>query len=199
MEGPPAKKKGRAAHSGQSPRQLSRLCQACLSVLTSENLELREVYSHHNDLKGFVVASRMRCYICSWLFAALSQDSQERLGLLAEGRLPGDMVVRGANLIDGRDFSDERAKLSDFIQKNVTPSMRKKPSEDETGASFTVMEIEPRPWIPKTISVLLNPSYEGYFPLLIPVYDGWLRELWETVTSELSTIESTPRGHRPSR
>lgn len=65
-----------------SSSQLSRLCHACQSVLTRDDLQVDKNYPHHISPEAFVEANRMKCYICSHVFTSLGsvlEDIQEIL------------------------------------------------------------------------------------------------------------------------
>lgn len=118
MDEVPVDRITRASGSGQSHSQPYYLCQACLLVLTRVNLVVGKFYSYHTGLKDFVEASRLRRYICSWLFDALPEDDQETLGLLAEGKIPDYLIPQVAHyaydlkykaIWDPPSFLDERA------------------------------------------------------------------------------------------
>lgn len=184
----------RASGSGQSRGQPSHLCQACLSVLTRDDLELNKLYPHHKDVKALVEASRMRCYICSWLLVNLPTDAQEGLDLLAEGKMPDDTVVQEARPIS-RFTSDTRGGTLDYIQ-NYT---RGKLGEGEFWVSFTNLKIVKLFRRSPEVAFCLNPLYDGYIPSTTRVYDTWLSNIWLSVLGDICNRRNvlaiiTPQG-----
>lgn len=177
-----------ALEGGLSPVPPSRLCQACLSVLTRDDLEIAKLYAHHIDLKGFVEASRMKCYICSWVFAGLSQDVQEALRLLAEGKIPANVITHKVEPGIGRK-SDHRTRLRNYLEDYWVEGGGVGPGNDLSWLSLIGMKIQPssagQPHM--EILVLLNPFYEVYFPLTTTVDDEWICNLWKTVREEISS------------
>lgn len=162
--------------SGQSPSQSTRLCQACLSVLAQDDLEVERDYPHHSTLKAFVEASDMRCYVCSWLLSQVHEDDQSILRQLAEGIVPHHwpkIVEKGETTDTGAP--DPRAELKDRLRKVIGTS-----GETVSWVSFMTMRIE----APADseggckISAYLNPSYEGYFPLHGRIHDILLKNYW---------------------
>lgn len=162
-----------------SSSQLSRLCRACQSVLTRDDLKLFQSYPHHSSLEDLIEAKGMDCYICSYLFRSLGSmpdDIQEALRLAAEGRTPDNMVAD--ETYTGGGTSDPRADL-----------VRDLPSfwGETPGVSFTCLILRFRYGSYLTISGALNPSYEGYFPLNTTAYDGSFRTMWDELSSSLQS------------
>lgn len=164
--------------SGQTPSQPTRLCQACLSVLTRDDLEVGKDYPHHSTLRALVEASNTRCYVCSWLLSQLWEYDQNVLRQLAEGRTPHHMIVEEDGTTN-TGASDQRTELIDHLRDAIG-----KRGESVSCISFTTMRIED-PFIYETchkISAHLNPSYEGYFPLDREVYDTLLKNYWQRLS-----------------
>lgn len=160
--------------SRQSPTQSTRLCQACLSVLARDDLEVERNYPHHGTLRAFVEASDMRCYVCSWVLSPLPENGQSILRLLAKGTNPHHMIVEEGKTTDP-GASDPRAKLIDRLRKIIGAR-----GESVSWVSFTTMRIEAPTDFEgyRKISAYLNPSYEGYFPLDWVFYDDFLKDYW---------------------
>lgn len=164
---------------GQSSSQPTRLCQACLSVLARDDLEVGRDYPHHSTLKAFVEASDMTCYVCSWLLSQIWVKHRNILGQLAEGTTPHHMIVEEGETTD-TGASDPRAELIDRLRIGNEMS-----GESVSWGSFTTMRIE-APDIYEScyqISAYLNPSYEGYFPLERGAYDTLLKKLLDNIIS----------------
>lgn len=163
--------------SGQSTSQPSRLCQACLSVLKRDGLELETYYPHHSTLRAFIEASKIRCYVCSWILSQVPENDQRILERLAQGKAPDYMTVEEDENTD-TGVSDPRAKLRDCLRDRFGAW-----DESVSWDSFTAMEI--RPWVGsqdcRRISVYLNPSHEGYFPLDTRVHDTFLSNYWKAL------------------
>lgn len=158
----------------QPSHQPPRLCQACLSVLASD-VKIEKVYPHYTELKDFIEASQMKCYICSWLFTHLPASSQENLLLLATGAISDQA---SASKAASSQSSLLRAELLDNIRNGA---IERKWYESVSWASLTSMEVENHSEKYLSISVLLNPFYEDYFPSTSWFSDSWLRDLWATV------------------
>lgn len=163
----------RAPRGGQSAIVLRRLCPACLSVITRQDFERKRCYPHHRSLKRFLEASSMGCYICSWMFEALPISHQEVLMARAEDRISDNMVA-----LDSDDStSNHRADFRDSLQREQTVWSVKWGSR----VSFTGMVIAQPINVgdEADVSILLHPSYKGYFPPNTTLYDGWLKNFWE--------------------
>lgn len=101
-----------ASGNRQSASQSSHLYHACLSVLTRQSFQKARCYSHHISLKAFMEASRMECYICSWMLSVLPESDQETLRALSEERISNNMVAVGNNV----SVSDSRTMLWQALQ-----------------------------------------------------------------------------------
>lgn len=191
----------RASGSSRSSSQPSHLCQACLSVLSRDSLELTKWYPHHRSLDSFTEASHTRCHVCSYLFSSLDVDDQENLELLAAGRVP-DRKAIDKKVIVGSDFSD-------LTETHPDPARRDAYFRDSFGqttswASFTMMKLKqweawgpldannPRHAAYWQIQVRLNPMYEAYIPPRLKAHRSSLKELWKTVGFSLSSTAHAP-------
>lgn len=166
---------------GQPSHQPSHLCQACLSVLASD-VKIEKVYPHHIDLKDFIEASQVKCYICSWIFTHLPSSSQENLLLLARENISDQAIASKAA---SSPSSLLRAELLDNIRNGA---IERKWYEGVAWASLTSMKIENRSEKYLSISVLLNPFYENYFPSTTRFSDSWLRDVWATVKNGMRLL-----------
>lgn len=166
--------------SEQPSSQPTRLCQACLSVLARDNLEVERDYPHHSTLRAFVEASNTKCYVCSWLLSQVWEDYRNTLGQLAEGITPHYMIVEEGETTD-TGASDLRAELIYQLRKvNAFQKVNETSGESVSWVSFTTMRIEAPASYESCckISAYLNPSYEGYFPLDREIYNRLLRDYW---------------------
>lgn len=170
---------------GQSASQPSRLCQACLSVLERDGLELGTCYPHHSTMRGFVEASNTRCYVCSYLLSRLQRHWPQSLRVILEQLAEGEALDRifveeDEDIISGVSYprADLRSCLRDVIETW---------DESVSWVSFTVMRIEARVGSEdyRRVSVYLNPSHEGYFPLDTGVYDNLLWDYWRFLATRM--------------
>lgn len=166
----------RASGSEQSASQSSRLCHACLSVLTRHDFQEYKCYPHHDSLKAFMEASRKRCYICSWMLSILPESYEESLRALAQGMISDNMIA-----------TDTQDSVSDSIRAGLPQILRigKSWLKWDSRVRFTGMHIRRgRPADDEVmIAIYLNPSYKGYFPLNTRIYDNWLSDFWGKVES----------------
>lgn len=170
-----------ASGSSQSSSQPPHLCQACLSVLERDNLELKKVYPHHPSVKAFIEACSMKCFICSNLLSKLDIDDQENLMLLAEGKVP-DRKIANKMIRHWEDLSEFREKYSDPVERDSR--FRKNYGEPSSWISFTMMDLThwwPKSRGPHNIQIQLNPMYEAYHPPHLSAYRSSLKTLWRTV------------------
>lgn len=162
--------------------QLSRLCPACQSVLTRDDLEINKKYLHHNSLEAFIKAKHMNCYVCSHLFRPLGsipEDIQEALRLAAE-RKKLDNVVE-----DGTQFTDDGASKprADLVQNLA------RHRGEATSVSCTCLYFYCSRGSCLKIQGDLNPLYNVYFPLNTLIYDISLRAMWEKLRDSLFSAE----------
>lgn len=191
----------RASGSSRSSSQPSHLCQACLSVLSRDSLELTKWYPHHRSLDSFTEASHTRCYVCSYLFSSLDVDDQENLELLAGGRVP-DRKAIDKKVIVGSDFSDLTETHPDPTKRDAY--FRGSFGQTTSWVSFTMMKLKqweawgpldannPRHAAYWQIQVRLNPMYEAYIPTHLKTHRNSLKELWKTVGFSLSSTAHAP-------
>lgn len=162
---------------GQSAGQSSRLCQACLSVLEQDGLNLGIFYPHHSTMRDFIKASNTRCYVCSDLLSRFQKLWPQLMVIfeqLAEGEAL-DRIFVGKDADKIRSVSDSRAELRSCLRDVIETW-----DESVSFVSFTVMRIKARVGSEdyRRVSVYLNPSHEGYFPLDTGVYDNFLWDYW---------------------
>lgn len=166
----------RASGSGQSAGQSSRLCHACLSVLTRQDFQEHKCYPHHDSLKAFLEASRRKCYICSWMLSVLPESYQENLEALAEGMISDNMIA-----------TDIQNSVSDSIRASLPRTLGIGKLWLKWGSRVLFTGIQIRRLRPSDdevmIAIYLNPSYKGYFPFSTRVYDNWLSDFWVKVES----------------
>lgn len=153
-----------------------------MSVLASD-VKIEKLYPHHTDLKDFIEASQIKCYICSWLFTHLPASSQENLLLLARGNI-SDRASASKRAFN--QSSLVRAELLDNIRNGA---IERKWYEGVSWASFTSMKVENHSEHYLSVSVLLNPFYEDYFPSTTWFSDSWLRDLWATVKNGMRLLK----------
>lgn len=170
----------RVSDNGQLRSHPSHLCQACLSVLASD-VKSERVHPHHIDLKDFIEASEIKCYICSWLFTNLSTSSQDNLLLLARENISAQAIASEA----ASRQPILRAELLNNIRNGAIES---KWYEGVSWASLTSMKVEHHSEKYLSISVLLNPFYEYYFPSTTRFSDSWLRDVWAIVMNEMRLL-----------
>lgn len=166
-----------ASGSSQSFSQPPHLCQACLSVLERDNLELKKVYPHHLSVKAFIEACYTGCFICSNLLSKLDIDDQENLMLLAEEKVP-DRKIANKMIRHWVDVSEFREKYSDPVERDAR--FRKNYGEPTSWISFTMMNLTQ--WLGYfNIQIQLNPMYEAYHPSHLSACRSSLKTLWKTV------------------
>lgn len=169
-----------ASGTSQASSQPPHLCQACLSVLKRDNLELKKVYPHHTSVKAFIEACYTRCLICSNLLSKLDIDDQENLMLLAEGKVP-DRKIANKMIRHWVDVSEFREKYSDPAERDAR--FRKNYGEPTSWISFTMMNLTQ--WLGYfNIQIQLNPMYEAYHPSHLSAYRSSLKTLWKTVSMD---------------
>lgn len=185
----------------RSSSQPSHLCQACLSVLARDNLELTKWYPHHSSLDSFIETSHTRCYVCSYLFSSLDIDDQQNLKLLATGKVPDQKAVN-KKVIVGSDFSDFRETHPDPVKRDA--SFRESFGQTTSWVSFTMVKLtqweawgpldanNPRDAAYWQIQVRLNPMYEAYVPPHLKAHRSSLKELWTTVGFDLRSTAHAP-------
>lgn len=173
-----------ASVNRQSASQSSHLCHACRSVLTRQSFQKARCYRHHRSLKAFMQASRMKCYICSWMLSVLPESDQETLRALSEKRILNNMVAI-ENDVSTSDTSTTSWQALQMEQSGRTWDWRD---------SFTGMEMQCLPSSSSVgevrVLIYLNPSYQGYFPLSTRVYDSWLRDFWSAMDWRMSFVWS---------
>lgn len=189
----------RASGSSQSFSQPSHLCQACLSVLARDKLELKRWYPHHTSLDSFIEASHTSCYVCSHLFSDLDIDERKNLKRVAQGKAPDERTSN--EIYWGYYPSDFIENLPDPVKKG--DHSRVLDNQTIYWASFTMMQLttwsaweasyanlgDATYWL---IRVRLNSMYEAYIPLHLTAYRSSLRELWKNVEFQLSSTLHAP-------
>lgn len=78
------------------------LCQACLSVLTMDGLEIGKPYSHHDSLKSLLAAYQMGCNICYLAFHEDMGPPAEVFMVLAEGSVE-EFIVLAKHMVKPTD------------------------------------------------------------------------------------------------
>lgn len=166
--------------------QPSRLCHACQSVLTRDDLEAHKKYTHHSSLDAFIEANRMNCYVCSHVFrspGSKPEDIQEILRQAAEGKTP-DVVAK------------DETQSTDYNTSNPRVDFRHWISTFEEGreprVSFTDLEIEyhgGRGYYLK-FCIALNPFYEGFLPPNTESYDTLLSAMWHKFALAFDHVDS---------
>lgn len=161
--------------------QASHLCQACLSVLTMDELEVGKTYPHHNCLKSFLDAHQMRCYICSPLLGAISEDELKTLRtiqLLVEGKISepinGDcglpMTSFESSMYSIREIIGFYCQHSDFTSSSV---------------SLTGLRVRENDYRILQAVVYLNPAYDEALQTGGKLYEAspstWMDVLGKTV------------------
>lgn len=157
----------------------SRLCPACLSVVTRSNLEHEKLYPHHSSPKALIEAANMQCYICSWLISCLRVNEYEGIkqvaGLkqLAENEVPGGLVAAETNF----EVLSEDELDSEW-------NNRMECDESESWISFTDMGLA---WAlegnSRKVHAQLNPSYEHYIPPHLSAFSRPIKVLWMMIQS----------------
>lgn len=174
-----------ASGSCRSFSQPPHLCQACLSVLERDNLEIKEYFPHHTSLEAFVEACFTRCSFCSYLLSLLDNDDQNNLMLLAAGKVPGRNAIN-KQVKHGDDVSEFTETHSDPVERDAL--FRDQFGQTTSWASFTMMQLTG--WLPWAVGphgnywrvqVKLNPLYEGYIPPHLTAYRSPLKQLWKAV------------------
>lgn len=173
--------------------QPSHFCQACLSALTMDELEVGKTYPHHRSLRSFLDAHQMKCYICSHLLHFISEHEHKALQLLAEGKMPEPT------------YDDSDSSLSDHSSL---------PSTHETmdglehlwrfacGGSYVSLTGLGIHSFGDTmeIKIRLNPAYDEALPAGIKLYEA-TPSIWNRVSKSLlharPPLIITPKG--PSR
>lgn len=168
-----------ASGSTQSSGQPSRLCQACLSVLTRDDLELCKNYHHHKNPKSLVEAAHAMCYACSPLFWSLPPDAQRSLEQLAEGRMPDGLAFpkRYTN-------SHEESGPDDSNSPNHVYSARDEWAYYDNDTSWgSVTWICVKPSTPESLKIDVGlRRFEAFSSLLhTNVYYNTIREMWERI------------------
>lgn len=164
--------------TSQTFSQPSHLCQACLSVITRDDLVGSRYYPHHSSLDSFVQAALEGCYHCSQLLASLDVNDRENLMLLAEGKPPDEKTVKKSRVWNISPPTEWAEKYPDPVERRAR--FRKFYSQTTSWVSFTMMclTISELFW---EISATLNPMYEEYIPPHLLAYRSSLVELWKNV------------------
>lgn len=187
----------RASSSSQSFGQTPHLCEACLSVLARDNLELTRYYPHHSNLEAFIEAYHTRCYVCSYLFSLLKDvGDQENLELLARGKPPDEKIINKHRVVSVH-LTDFRENHPDPVQRAAR--FREHYDQPTSFVSFTMMRLRrwdswgpldpnnPRDAAYWQIQALLNPMYEAYIPPPLTAYRSSLRDLWKNVSFDIDS------------
>lgn len=172
-----------APGSAQSSSQPSRLCQACLSVLTRDGLEVWGSYDHHRSPKSLVDAARAMCCICSPLFSSLPPDEQRGLVQLAEGRIP-----------DWCEHSGPENSNSPVHVRSAGDAEWPYYDNGTSWGSITKMKLK-QPFISsKYLQVLVYISEfdEVSFPPHMTVNCSTLEDMWREISLHLYARHETP-------
>lgn len=163
-------------------RQPSHLCQACLSALTMDELEVGRTYPHHRSLRSFLDAHQMGCYICSRLLHRISEHEHNSLQLLAEGKMPEPT--------DG----DSDCSPSD---DNSLPSTREIMDEIEhewrheahggSYVSLTGLRIYNNDDLMQ-VAIRLNPAYDEALPAGVKMYEA-IPSIWKDVSDSIFYVD----------
>lgn len=161
---------------GHSSNQLCRLCRACQSVLTRDDLQVDEAYLHHSSLDDFIEAKHTNCYICSHLFLSLHsipEEIQEVLRLAADVQTPDSVIEE-----ETQSMNDNTSELRhDFAQP--IPWSDVKLRGKALGGSCTCLRIQRPRRSYLELLCFLNPFYEGFFPLNTMDFNYSLSGLWK--------------------
>lgn len=177
------------------------LCQACLSILTMDGLEIGKPYSHHDSLKSLLAAHQMGCNICCRAFWG---TQAEDFMVLAEGSVPmtmpgyKDHPTDDDNALSSSEIS--KRKIQDYWRRTRFEETFRYTEDKETLISFTGL------WISGgmnslTVCMRLNPSYEEFIPIGMQTYQKVLWESWrflahricEFCERQLITAQGTSR------
>lgn len=132
--------------------QPSYLCQACVSALTMDELEVGRTYPHHGSLRSFLDAHQMGCYICSRLLHRISEHDHYSLQLLAEGKMP-----ESAHGDPDCSPSDRRFLRSTRRTRNRIERGWRLRDYGGSFVSLTGLRIDDL----MEIEICLNPAYDG--------------------------------------
>lgn len=181
---PPASERSQSP----SPSSSSRLCQACLSVLNTAGLELEEYYPHHYSLKDFIEAAHSGCYICSWLFSALSINEQQNLEQMDQGILPESLTSEHTPSIT--DNNSSPAEL--YLRYGLDDSGLFWFDKSTSWISFTGMLLRIPIWTSAVqIHFRLNPKFEQYIPPHARAYASPLVHMWTSVAHHLYELQDS--------
>lgn len=151
--------------------QPSHLCQACVSALTMDELEVDRIYPHHRSLRSFLDAHQMGCYICSRLLHRISDHDHYSLQLLAEGKMP-----EPAHGDPDCSPSDRRFLRSTHRTMNRIERGWRLRAHGGSFVSLTGLRIDDL----MEIEIRLNPAYDGALSAGKKLYEA-APSIWKDV------------------
>lgn len=163
--------------------QASHLCQACLSALTMDDLEVGRIYPHHSSVRSLLDAHRRRCYLCSPRLRSMRDENLEILQLLAEGKMP-DPTDGSSSLPTHGDLSSA-CNTRDEIRRLWIDGVRK-----DGFVSLTGLSIKSHDDYIMWIEIRLNPDYDAALPGGINLYEAH-PSTWMEVMAALWYLKRT--------
>lgn len=173
--------------SSQTFSQPSHLCQACLSVITRDDLVGGRYYPHHSSLDTFVQAALDGCYHCSQLLASININDREDIILLAKGKAPKEKTVK--KRWDVAPITEWAEKYPDPVEREAR--FRELYRQTTSWVSFTMMGLIIPNLLWRTVAQL-NPMYEEYIPPHLLAYRSSLVRLWGNVRGDWESKYKAP-------
>lgn len=161
----------------------SQLCQACVSALTMDKLEVGRTYPHHKNLRSFLDAHQMKCYICSHLLDLNFEDVHKALQLLAEGKIP-----EPTNAGSDSSLSDASSLFPTYNFMDEMEQLWEDNNREGSFVSLTGLRVRIDENLTEIV-ICLNPAYDEALPGGIKFYEA-APSIWKDVSYSVPYVDA---------